>query len=256
MRTYAEMRTLALQILIDAGIEPGGSANQVFANAELDAWIPDCVTEYSKYRPREVKDTTLTATAGTWDVALSAEILRNLIRIATLEYDPKVGQDSAAFRRGFTRFGSTLRLKLDFAPSGGEAVHLYLEKKHLLVNVGTTDLDGAVKTTAAAGAGSISLKSLGTGVINEDTQLTIAGDLTVYTVISKATIAARSSSLHNTSTGRPSTYRRCSHSGRAGFNIRQHRGMAAGGVDRGPGRREQVPAVRRQRLRRERPDTG
>ncbi len=33
------------------------------------------------------------------------------------------------------------------------------------------------------------LKSLGTGTINEDTSLTIAGDSTVYTVTSNATIA-------------------------------------------------------------------
>jgi hypothetical protein len=200
VRTYAEERSLALDILIDAGIEPGGTANQLFANAELDAWMPDCVAEYSNYRPREVKDTSLVATASTWDVTLTQEILRNLIRIVTLEYDPKTGQDPTLFRRGFNRFGNTIRLKLDYAPAGGEAINLYLHKKHLLVNVGTTDLAGAVKTLAAAGASSLALKSLGTGVINEDTQLTITGDSTVYTVTAKATINTNEAIVYITPT--------------------------------------------------------
>lgn len=191
-RTYAEVRTLALDILIDAGIDPGGSANQVFAEAELDAFIPGCVDELSDHWPRLVKDTTLTATASSWDITLSAEILRNLKGLLPfVEYDPESGSDPTDYRRNFeglTR--DVIRLKLDTAPAGGEALHLYLLKKHILVNVGTTDLAGAVKTLAAAGASSLALKLLGTGFIAEDTKLTIAGDSTVYAVTAKATIAA------------------------------------------------------------------
>jgi hypothetical protein len=189
-RTYAEIRDLALQTLIDAGIDPGGVANQVFAVAELDAFIPDAVTEVSRYRPREIKDTSLTATAATWDVTLSSDVLRNLIRVVALEFDPQSGYDPTFYRHNFTRFGSTIRLHLDSAPAGGEAIHLYLHKRHLLVNVGTTDLAGAVKTTTAAGLSTLPLKSLGTGTINEDTTLTISGDSTVYSLTSNATIAA------------------------------------------------------------------
>jgi hypothetical protein len=55
------------------------------------------------------------------------------------------------------------------------------------ITVGTTDLAGTVKTTAAVGINALAINSLGTGQITRGTTLTIAGDSTVYTV--KNTVA-------------------------------------------------------------------
>ncbi len=115
-RTYSEIRDLVLQTLIDAGIDPGGSANEVFATAELDAFIPDAVTEVSRYRPRMVKDTSLTATANLWNVTLSSEIRRNLIRIVALEYNAQSGQDPTRCRRNFTQFASRAEVETGQRP--------------------------------------------------------------------------------------------------------------------------------------------
>ncbi len=57
------------------------------------------------------------------------------------------------------------------------------------VTVGTTDLAGTVKTTAAVNTSALAINNLGTGQITRGTTLTIAGDTTVYTVKNTVAIA-------------------------------------------------------------------
>lgn len=192
-RTHAEMVTLILTRLMDAGIDPGGTANQVFATAEVDAYIKSGLAELSGYKPYQVKNTSLLTTVNSRDITLTSEVKHNLFWIDYIEY--KVAQDPPAYRN-WKQYGDIVTLKIDCAPTAAESVYLYLSKKHRLQKeVGTVDLAAAVKTTAAAGVSSIILKSLGTGTINEDTQLTIAGDATVYHVTGTATIATNEATV-------------------------------------------------------------
>jgi hypothetical protein len=188
-RTYAEIITLAQSIVIDNGIDPSGVANQIFAAAEFDKFVPMALEEVSTFRPHQVKETLLT-TADSRELTLAAENKRKLLYIYKAEYE--VDKNPRVFHN-VTRFGDVVTLEMDIGPVDDESVYLYMGKVHLLQKeIGTTDTALAVKTTAAIGATSLILKSAGTGTVNEDTTFTITGDATatVYTVTATATIAA------------------------------------------------------------------
>lgn len=191
-RTYAQVIDLAEQILEDTG-------NANFGSTELELLIQTCLEEIAEYRPRKVKETT-TTTASSRDITLSAENKRDLIRLIGKENDTPsveypVDQDPPSYHN-IMRFGDIITLVLDNAPSSADDVYLFLAKKHVLQKeIGTSDTAGAIKTEAAAGVSSLVLKSLGTGTINENTKITIAGDSTTYTVTATATIGTNEATV-------------------------------------------------------------
>ncbi len=183
-RNYNQMIKLIETILIDAGINPSGVANQVFSTAELDEFLCKGLTEVSKYRPYQVK-ATLTTTPNSRELTLTDEIKRNLLWIDNLEY--KVDQYPKSFRN-FTRFGDVINMELDYTPTTAESVYLYLAKRHILTK-SLNDTVGAVNAQTPSGSTSITIKSLGSDAyVPEDTTLEIEGDDTDYTVIENATI--------------------------------------------------------------------
>lgn len=191
-KTYAEMQAYILVVLQDSTTSGQASSNDIFKAAELDLIMPTCLIEVSGIVPHETKESVLT-TASSNKLTLSAENKRKLILIEELEY--KVDQNPEQFRN-FKRWGDVLTMEYGGLPSADETVYLYLNKVHVLQKeIGTTDTAGAIKTEAAVGSTSLALKSLGTGTINEDTKLTIAGDDTEYTVTATVTIAANEATV-------------------------------------------------------------
>jgi hypothetical protein len=188
MKTFTEVVDAIETLLQDAGIDPGGSANQVFAAAEIENFMPEGITKVSRARPYQEKHT-LTTDGTTRNLTLTAAEKKDLLEIPQYEgLEYPVSQYYQSFHN-HKRFGDTLTMMIDALPAAGQSVYLYLRKRHILQKeIGTTDTAGAIKTQAAAGATSLSLKLLGTGTINENTILTLSG--TSYLVISTATIAA------------------------------------------------------------------
>jgi hypothetical protein len=185
MKTYADIVSLISSILQD-------NSNATYSTSELDLIIPEGLTAISRFKPREVRETTL-ITVSSRDITLSAENKRNLLDVWKVEYP--VGQYPKTFR-GFTMFGDLLNLDLYAAPTIAASLYLYLLKRHILQKeVGTTDLAGAVKTQGTAGDSTLALKSLGTGTINENTLVAIAGDSTIYTVTKDATIGTNEATV-------------------------------------------------------------
>ena len=62
-------------------------------------------------------------------------------------------------------------------------------------DVGTTDLEGAIKTEAAIDATSLALKGLGTGTINAEAKIQISGHYQPYIVQANATITANEATV-------------------------------------------------------------
>ena len=183
--TYSDMAYQIAQMLQDV-------SGDVWPVAELDVHITQGVAEASHYGPRQTKETVSTV-ASSYDLTLSAEHKRHLLWVERVEY--KVDQDPLSFRN-FERWGDAVTMQLDSAPAAVANARLYLAKRHILMKtVGTTDLAGAIKTLAAIGATSLVLKSLGVGRINEDTQLAVAGDSTVYTVTAESLISANEATV-------------------------------------------------------------
>ena len=188
----------AEQLLQDA-------ANTIFSTTELDNLVPGILTSISKYAPWKPNETptslwsiTKATTASSLAIALTAgdkwKLLSEKNGIRRVEYP--VDENPRQFR-SFDRYGDVIEMGLDNAPSASdEDVYLYLAKVHLLTSaIGTTDTAGAVKTAGAVGDVALALKSLGTGAINEGAKLTIAGDTTVYHVISTATIGTNEATV-------------------------------------------------------------
>lgn len=194
-RTKTEIQTLALDILIDAGIDPEGAANQVFATAELTALVPGCLSELSKYRPWEVLYSFTTSGTDAWEIGLPGEMLKYLLRLKAVEYDWG-DDDPTLYRRNFDVIGGrVLRLNMESKTQTGKSLRFHTQNRQLLVDVGTTDLLGAVQADAFVGDTTLVLKSLGTGTIAEDTILTFSGDAQMYRVTGTATIAANEAAV-------------------------------------------------------------
>ena len=187
-RSYATLLDLISQNLSDTG-------SSYFSDDTLDLFIPLGVDVISQYLPRQTKET-LTTTADSRELTLTAENKRNLLWVDELEY--KVSKHPQQFRN-FTRWGDVVLMGIDFDPVADESVYLYLAKKHILQKeVGTDDLYGTIAVQAAASASSIVLSSLGTGTINEHTSATIESDSTAYTVTADATITANWATVYIT----------------------------------------------------------
>ena len=182
-RSYTEERDLIEQLLQD-------STNLTWSTAELDDLISEGLLEISRYVPYMVK-LTLTTTASK-SLTLTAEQKRNLLWIDKLEYF--VDKDPLQYRN-FTRVHDTITMDIEWTPSSGDSVYLYVAKKHILTPP-MNDLLGAVNALTAAGSVTLVVKSLGTGKVPEGITFTIAGDATVYTVIDDATITAGVATLY------------------------------------------------------------
>jgi hypothetical protein len=141
-RTFSEIIDLAETYLQDAGLDPDGSANQVFSAAELGAFLPGCLTEISRYRPYEVKET-VTA-AGSKNINISG-IKIGLLRIEAVEYP--AGQDPPQFRN-WTQFGDIITLKIEAVPAAGSEVSIYCAKCHTL-NGSVSTLDAELEELMA-----------------------------------------------------------------------------------------------------------
>ncbi len=185
-RSYSDLRDLIEVKLWD-------SANSIWTTAILDSLMLEAVSTMSRYAPRMVKHgfttdgTTRRLTIG------SEDKWKMLWPLDWCEY--KVDKIPEA-RHNITVLGDIVTLDIDTTPGASEAVNIWMSHKHLLQQaIGTTDTAAAIKTQAAAGVTSLALKSLGTGTINEDTTLTIAGDTTTYYVTATATIAANEATV-------------------------------------------------------------
>lgn len=186
MKVYTTIVNDAEALLQDSG-------NVVFAAAEFDTIFPDGLIAVSRGKPWQYK-LTKAVTADSYDMTLTDGDKWRLLEgtgykqtgIEKIEY--LVDQSPREFR-GLERFGSTISLEVDSKPVSAVNAYLYMNKIHLLPKeIGTTDTAAALATSAAVGATTLSLKSLGTGTINEGVTCTITGDSTAYYVISTATI--------------------------------------------------------------------
>ncbi len=200
MKSYAQILDDIETLMQDAGVDPeGAGANSVFGVAELDALMPMALVTVSQYKPWQYKRTKTTV-ADSYDLTLTTGDKWRLLTgsgykgtgIVKAEYE--VDEDPRQFR-GLTKFGDVISLELDSAPDSAVSVYLYMNKIHILQKaIGTTD-DLAGVVTAAAGATSLSITSLGTGTINEMTTIAITGDSTVYYVTATASITANAATV-------------------------------------------------------------
>jgi hypothetical protein len=190
-RTYSEMVDLIESILIDGGIDPDASTNEVFATAEIDAVIPMCLVEVSKSRPYQVKYPLNTLASK--EIAMTDSMKWKLLRIRPYIEYPTL-QEPQRFHN-ITRFADTLRIEVDTTPTLGEATNLFLDKVHVLQSaIGTADVSGKLNGAVAIGDETINLDNLGTGTINDGTILMIGSDATLYRVCGNYTIAANAAS--------------------------------------------------------------
>lgn len=199
-KVYADIINDCETLVQDAGVDPSGSANQVFATAELDSFMPEGLLAVSRASPWE-KKLTKTTTASSYDITLTTgDKWRLLIGsgykgtgIQKIEY--LVDKNPRQFR-GLTRFADIITLEVDNRPSSAVSAYLYMNKVHLLQQVLTTvDTEGTVKTATAVGDVTVVVEALGTLTIEEMTTVAITGDSTVYYVISTATIATNEATL-------------------------------------------------------------
>jgi hypothetical protein len=188
-KTYAQIMDDAEAYLQDTG-------NGIFSTTELDLLVPGVLARVSQSRPWKPNQLThrysSSQTVSAKDVVLTAGDKWRLAWVDKVEYP--VGMTPPVFRN-FSRNGDVVSIGITHDPAA-EAVYLYLAKVHILQKaIGTSDTAGAIKTQAAVGATTLAMKSLGTGTVNEDTKLTIAGDTTVYHVIETATIGTNEATV-------------------------------------------------------------
>mgnify|MGYP001596468584 CR=1 FL=1 len=183
-KTYAQIQASASLKLQDAG-------NAIFATTELDERVAGVLDRISRVRPWRYRlgsnsySVVKSTVADSWILSLTTGDMWKYLWTDELRYQ----YNKQAYRRGFVDYEGALELNLDFAPAAVYSVYLYLAKRQILQKaIGTTDTAGAVSTAGAVGDVSLVIKSLGTGTINEDTKLTIAGDSTIYHVTADATI--------------------------------------------------------------------
>lgn len=124
MKNLSAIRATVRQFIRDEFVS---GAEQDFQDDELDLHIGHCVVEISQKRPYEVKDTTLTTTAGSKELDINS--IEDLLKVEKAEFP--VGNEPPDYRN-VEIFGNTLRLGIDFSPSGAQSVYLYCWKLHQL----------------------------------------------------------------------------------------------------------------------------
>lgn len=167
--------------------EPAGAALAQYIDSELTRLyrnIPYQVTSGGTIADviscrKELNDNKAPFT-GKRSAVLSPTTTAMMLALDTFAEVDKVGRTQALYEASLGRlFG------FDFYETQNIQTHA----------VGTVDLAGAVSTTAAAGATSVIVKSLGTGTVNEGTKVTFADDGGVYVVTEDATISANAATL-------------------------------------------------------------
>ncbi|MHB8575371.1 MAG: hypothetical protein ACYDCQ_08570 [Dehalococcoidia bacterium] len=143
----------------------------IWSDADLQRHVTHAVLEYGYWKPREVKETGLSLTAGSRDLSLAS--LTSLMRVLAAEYP--TGQWPPAYVQ-FQVFGSTLSLFLDGAPLATDplAVNLYCLERHQ-VDGGTSTVDAADDEVIAAGAAAFAAQEY---AVKTAGQVNIAGPQT------------------------------------------------------------------------------
>ncbi len=192
-KSYSEIIDDAEALGQDAGIDPGGAANQVFATDELDSFMPAALAKISQYKPWQVK-TTKSTVAAIRDITLTTGDKWRLLGIEKLEY--LVDQEPPVYRN-YSRFGDVLSIKIDTRPPAAADIYFFWNKVHLLQEaLGTDTATWAIFADTAADVTSLVIDAAtATGTINEMSTLTIAGDDTTYYVIEEATIATNKATV-------------------------------------------------------------
>jgi hypothetical protein len=137
-KTLTQIRDTARDILRDAG-------KTDFSDAQLAAYIEDCLREISEYVPYEKKET-LTTTANSKELDISA--IEDLLGVDKIEF--RTANEPPDYRN-CSIFGSTLRMEIDFLPSADEDVYLYCHKLHSLSDEAST-LSPQIETLLLKGA--------------------------------------------------------------------------------------------------------
>jgi hypothetical protein len=133
MKSLTEIKNDILIILQD-------STHATFTTEELDLLIPPGLAEISRYRPYQVRST-LTTAHGSRDLTLPEEDKPGLLWLDGPEGAPAVEYPVDLDPRSlhnFTRFGDTLTILVDEAPSAAESVYLYLAKVQTLTEEDST----------------------------------------------------------------------------------------------------------------------
>ena len=187
-RTFA-----ALQVAISAVLQDTG--NTTYTTTILDDLMPRALVKVSEYKPRHSKETIAT-TASSRDMTLTAGLKYGLIALEKVEY-PITDTLTIQYFPPFKQFGDVIRIDDDYPDlPNGENAYLYMLKYHFLQKAtGDSTSTGALTADHAAGVSSLTLDGLGTGTINQDTTLTIAGDSTTYRVIETATITTNAATV-------------------------------------------------------------
>lgn len=194
--THAEHITSIAGLLSDGSRATWTTTGGAGSTDELLVPINDALTTVSSRIANMVRHNLLTD-GTTRRITLSAADKWKLVWGDFKKYwcEYEVGEEPEE-RKNCDRMGDTIYLDSSALPAASASVYIWLGHKHLLQSaIGTTDTAGAVKTAAALLATSLILKSLGTGTINEDTKLTIAGDSTVYHVTATVTIATNEATV-------------------------------------------------------------
>ena len=187
-RTFA-----ALQVAISAVLQD--TANATYTTAILDDLMPRVLVKVSEAKPRHSKETIAT-TSDSREMTLTAGLKYGLIALEKVEY-PITNTLTIRYFPPFKQFGDVIRID-DGYPTlpNGENAYLYMLKYHFLQKAtGDSTSTGALTADHAAGVSSLTLDGLGTGTINQDTTLTIAGDSTTYRVIETATITTNAATV-------------------------------------------------------------
>lgn len=126
----------------------------VWKDDELEKFILDCLVEISQKQPYQKKVTV--EADGTYEVDLSAlDEYEDLISVVKAEYE--TGQDPQQFRN-VSRFGDTLTISIDTAPTSGEDIYLFCNLVHTLDEATSTlnRIQEALLVTGACGKAAIS----------------------------------------------------------------------------------------------------
>ncbi len=198
--THAQVKTRLEEVLWD-------TADTYWDDTRISSKILSVLKELSLCAPFSVGEThtvdrtvpilgKYTTDGTTRDIILTDWDFDDLVKISQEDGVEYPVDESPKQYRNHVQRGKTVRLELDDIPDADEDVYIYPSRQHILQSsIGTTDTAAAVKTTAAIGATSLVLNALGTGTINRNTKLTIAGDTTEYMVTASVTIATNEATV-------------------------------------------------------------
>jgi len=171
------------------------TTNTIFTTTNIDKQIEFALKEIVNYVPRIVREKRL-VTSGSREIDTTN--IANLSRVIEAEYP--ISEYPPNKHNVLVIDDSCIALDIYNAPTASDAVYLFCEKVHTLVDKPST-LTGAVNFSAgyAAGSTSIALDGLGTGTIKADTIVKFTGYAGEYKVSTDATITASAATIVLTS---------------------------------------------------------